>query len=146
MTSYSQSSQLGYLPTYTNAIPDQSHTKGHLPVETSVSATGITMATTDIMNTYFVVSGGVAITYTTPTAAAIVAAWASKVGEAEVGDTFTCLLNNANTGILTLAGGTGVTGYNTLTFATTLVSPVTFVLTNVTAGTEAVAMIVQVAG
>lgn len=114
-----------------------------LPAVTDSSGVTATLTVTKLIGVLYNMSGGTAaVTLTTPTAAAIVAA----IPSCQIGDRFSWICNNANTssGAMTLAGGTGVTLSAGL--ATTAISAAReyhFIVTNNVVGSEAVTVLVN---
>lgn len=130
----------GYVP-YADML---SAANGLQPVSFSLSSSGAseTIAAAQIVGGIYIRSGATAaVTATTDTAAAIIAALGGRVGQ-----TFTFSYTNSNTaaGAVTIAGGTGVTmsgtavvpiGY-TSRFIGTIVTATTITLTNISVVAE----------
>lgn len=93
-----------------------------------------TATAAQLINGVYSFSAGTTYTLTTPTAAAIVAALINV----EVSSAFILTVYNANSGAFTLTGGTGVTVAGLGTAATGTARSWVFVVTNATAGAEAV--------
>lgn len=102
------------------------------------NAAGVTWATTDILGELITRKGAIAVSDTTPTAAAIVA----SIPGCEVGSRIRFYVRNKNTGILTILAGTGVTldADSTTTIATLFTRLYEARVTNATIGTEAVTL------
>lgn len=90
-----------------------------------------TLTAAQTINGFIAASGGATPTFTTPTAAQIIAA----LPNAGVGDTFELVIRNNNSGTLTLAGGTNVTLEGTTTIATASTRRYVGVVTSKTAVT-----------
>jgi len=108
----------------------------NVKIRTSETGAVGAFTTAHIINgVYHQTDGGTPGTRTTPTATAIVAA----IRGCAVGTSFRLLVHNADAAdTLTVAAGTGVTGYGPLTVAAGLTREFVFVVTNV--DTPAVAM------
>lgn len=104
---------------------------------TVASATGVTLTAAQIMQAVIVRSGAGAVTDTTPTAALIVAA----IPGCEVGSSFEFRIANDNTDLLTIAAGAGVTLSRTTTVAPGHQRTFVAIVTNASAGTQAVTVI-----
>lgn len=100
------------------------------------NAAGVTLTTAQMLGGILDRSGAAAVTDTTPTAAALVAAMPG----AEVGTSFELMLANNNTATLTLAAGAGVTLAGVTTVAATMVRRYFGICTNVTGGSEALTL------
>ena len=104
----------------------------------TVYTTSVTLTTSDILLERFVQANptSAAVTFTTPTAAQIVAA----IPHATIGDTFTFVISNAGNKAITLGQGTGVTinATNTPATGTNMVDQYLCRLTNVSGGSQAV--------
>lgn len=98
------------------------------------NAAGVTLTTAQIFAASIVRSGGGAVSDTTPTAAAIVAA----IPGCEVGSSFDFWIANDNTGTLTIVAGSGVTLSRTTTVSSGFTRHYRVYVTNATAASEAV--------
>lgn len=108
---------------------------------TLANAAGQTLTVAQMLQGILDRSGAVAVSDTTPTAAALVAAMnaASAAGAPVLaGDVVHFQIRNRNTGTLTLLAGTGVTLEGTTTVPTVNTRKYAIRFTNVTAGAEAV--------
>lgn len=105
--------------------------RSYTNITTGTSSTA--SAATFVSSAYYL-SGGTTYALTTPTAAQIVAA----ITNPEVSSAFIVTIHNANSGTATLTAGSGVTitGLNTATTGTA--RSWIFIVTNATAGSEAV--------
>jgi hypothetical protein len=83
-------------------------------VATIANASGQTLTAAQVAGGIILRSGAAAVTDTTPTAAAIIAAFPGAV----TGDVMTLVIRNNNTGTLTIGAGTGVTLEGTTTIPT----------------------------
>jgi hypothetical protein len=108
-----------------------------IKAEATVSITA-TLTVTQLLNGFVNSAPAGAITLTTPTAAAIVAAMKG----AKVGDSFECVIENTSGGAnaITLAAGAGVTLRGGTAVAQNKAAILKGVLTNVTAAAEAVTL------
>jgi hypothetical protein len=104
--------------------------------QTLANAAGQTLTVAQSVNAILLRSGAAAVTDTTPTAAAIVAALANPGNN----DTFRLTIINTNTGTLTIGAGTGVTLAGTTTIPTVNTREYVGVITNATKGSEAVTL------
>lgn len=100
------------------------------------NAAGQTLTVGQTVNVTLLRSGAAAVTDTTPTAAAIVAAMKSP----GVNDTFRLTIINTNSGTLTIGAGAGVTLAGTTTIPTVNTREYVGIATNVSAGSEAVTL------
>lgn len=101
------------------------------------SGVSSTAAVANFINAIYNFSGGAAYALTTPTAAQIVAA----IPNAEVGSAFRVRVYNQNSGTVTMTAGAGVTFVGVSTVATVKAQAWDYVVTNATAGAEAVTVI-----
>jgi hypothetical protein len=101
------------------------------------NAAGVTYTTAQFLTGAIFRSGAAAVSDTTPTAAAIVAA----IPGASVGSGKEIVINNANSGLLTLVAGTGVTLVGTTTVTNAKARRYQVQVTNATSGAEAVRFI-----
>lgn len=115
---------------------------GYAPGTTAPGTGNITLSSAQLLTGYIEEDPEGAATWTTDTAQDIVANLGDKV---RVGTSFDCVVSNIATAasgeVVTLAGGTGVTLRGTaltLTEGTNETALIRFVVTNATAGTEAV--------
>lgn len=106
------------------------------PFQTLANAAGQTLTVAQTVGAVLLRSGAAAVTDTTPTAAAIVAA----MKQPGVNDTFRLTIVNTNTGTLTIGAGAGVTLAGTTTIPTVNTREYIGIATNVTAGSEAVTL------
>lgn len=93
-----------------------------------------TATAAQLINGVYYFSGGTTYALTTPTAAQLVAA----ITNVEVTSAFVVTVHNANSGTMTLTAGSGVTITGLNTAATGTARSWTFIVTNATAGAEAV--------
>lgn len=93
-----------------------------------------TASAANFINGVYNFSGGSTYGLTTPTAAQLVAA----IPNCEVGSAFVVRVYNANSGTFTLTAGSGVTVVGPTTAATAKCIAWDFIVTNATAGAEAV--------
>jgi hypothetical protein len=100
-------------------------------ITTGTSATALAA---NFINAVYNFSGGSTYGLTTPTAAQIVAA----IPNAEVGSYFRVRVYNANSGTVTMTAGTGVTFVGVSTVLTSKCQAWDYIVTNATAGSEAV--------
>ena len=105
-------------------------------VVTSAATTLTAAAAAFVTNGIYSLSGGTTCTITSPTAAQIVAA----LDNPQVGTSFVVSIVNANSGTATMDGGTGVTVVGLATAATNTSASFRGVVTNATAGAEAVSL------
>lgn len=98
------------------------------------TGTSSTAAVAQFIAGVYYLSGGTTYALTTPTAAQLVAA----INNPEVSSAFTVTIHNANSGTATLTAGSGVTITGLNTAATGTARSWVFVVTNATAGSEAV--------
>lgn len=101
------------------------------------SGTSSTATAANFINGVYNFSGGSTYTLTTPTAAQLVAA----IPNAEVGSVFRVRVYNANSGTVTMTAGSGVTFVGVSTVATVKAQGWDYIVTNATAGAEAVVVI-----
>jgi hypothetical protein len=104
--------------------------------QTLNNAAGQTLTVAQTVNVILLRSGAAAVTDTTPTAAAIVASM-PNVG---ANDVFHLSIINTNTGTLTIGAGAGVTLAGTTTIPTVNTRRYIGIVTNPTAGSEAVTL------
>jgi hypothetical protein len=105
--------------------------------DNAVAASTATLTVAQIINASYRVTSGAASSLTTPTAAAIVAA----LKNAQVGSSFDFELINGGSGTATIVAGSGVTLVGFTAPATTKSQSYKGVVTNATAGAEAVSLI-----
>lgn len=101
------------------------------------NAAGVTLTAAQLLGGYITRSGAVAVSDTTPTAAQIVAA----IPGCEVGTSREIKIVSANSGLLTIAAGSGVTLAGTTTVAATFTRTYLVRVTNATAASEAVTIL-----
>jgi hypothetical protein len=104
--------------------------------QTLANAAGQTLTVPQTVNAVLLRSGAAAVTDTTPTAAAIVAA----IPNVGANDVFHLAIVNTNSGTLTIGAGAGVTLAGTTTIPTVNTRRYIGVVTNPTAGAEAVTL------
>lgn len=110
--------------------------KGAKSVQTETHNTGRTLSTAQMLGGFLLRSGAAAVSDTTPTAAALVAA----VPNVQIGDVFELKIRNKNTGTLTLVAGSGVTLEGTTTVAQDYCRSYLIRFTAVADGAEAVTL------
>lgn len=120
-----------------NDLADRINQVARRTITAITTGSSSTAAVAAFLNGIFKFSGGSTYTLTTPTAAQIVAAMQNVV----VGSSLTVSIYNANSGTTTITGGTGVTVTGASTVATSKALTYDIVVTNATAGSEAVEMI-----
>lgn len=101
------------------------------------TGTASTATAANFLGGVFHFSGGTTYTLTTPSAAALVAA----IPNVEVGSSVPVRIYNANSGTVTLTAGAGVTVVGPATVATSKAQGWDVIVTNATAGAEAVTLV-----
>lgn len=120
-----------------NTVGDEAVFLGVRNLNAIASGSSSTAAAAAFLFGVYSFSGGSTYTLTTPSAAQIVAA----IPNAQVGSACTVRLYNANSGTLTLTAGSGITVIGPTTVATTKALGYDVIVTNATAGAEAVTLV-----
>lgn len=118
-------------------IADLANFLGQRTYTAITSGSSSTATAAAFVNGIYNFSGGSTYTLTTPTAAQIVA----QIPNCQVGSCASVHIINTNSGTTTVTAGSGVTGVGTLNVTTNKAQGYEIIVTNATAGSEAVQLI-----
>lgn len=118
----------------TEAVEDQVNLAAATTLTTDGTGGNITLTAAQVINAIYRSTAGTTAAVTYPSAASVVAA----IPQVQVGSSFDFIYQNGGSGTGTLTAGTGNTIVGTATVPTTKTQLVKGIVTNATAGSEAV--------